>query len=576
MKKYGKILGTMFLISCQLTSVVFANGDVCDVKKSAELGKCDIVIETKPNASVLVQILPASKSLNALDNENTIGDSIKYFRNVVADENGKASISVEIEDSGEYMVYAKFDGNDQIDADDGNKIYFVTKDKYEDIIERLNEKLSNDDFDGFKAILLNKNDNGIDNTQAIGFPSDLTIDYDKAIEMLYNNVKTSLMGTDAKKNSALVNACIGIEALKENKTDNAFPFLEEYLNISAEFEKFSSKHIKNETAEKKFSAILKNELKTLTNAELDQIAKPAQKALILTVVNYPENAGTNIKEVMNAYKGILAENGLNTLSENVRVYDLLKGKNLSTIQQLVAEYNSALATVNNQGSSGGGGGSSSGGGGGASASGGNTTSDRNPDSLVHDGGLAPSVGQKLDMDFEDLDGVDWAYSAISRLYEKKIISGYSENQFKPSNKVKREEFVKMLVCAMGLDGEVAENTFKDTKGDWSENYVAVAFKRNLVKGISEGVFGKGREISRQDMSVMIYNALLASGYKPAGHSYNFDDAAAEYAKTAIAELSGLGIVSGVGDNKFNPTANSTRAEAAVIIDRALNYFNKGE
>lgn len=52
-------------------------------------------------------------------------------------------------------------------------------------------------------------------------------------------------------------------------------------------------------------------------------------------------------------------------------------------------------------------------------------------------------------------------------------------------------------------------------------------------------------------------------YTPNGHSYNFSDEASDYARTAIAELSGMGIVNGVGDNIFNPFGISTRAEAAV-------------
>ena len=41
---------------------------------------------------------------------------------------------------------------------------------------------------------------------------------------------------------------------------------------------------------------------------------------------------------------------------------------------------------------------------------------------------------------------------------------------------------------------------------------------------------------------------------------------------AIAELSDIGVINGVGDNMFAPEKTATRAEAAVIIERALQYL----
>ena len=45
---------------------------------------------------------------------------------------------------------------------------------------------------------------------------------------------------------------------------------------------------------------------------------------------------------------------------------------------------------------------------------------------------------------------------------------------------------------------------------------------------------------------------------------------ASYAKTAISDLIGHGIVIG-NNNKINPTSNITRAEMAVILHRVLTY-----
>ena len=45
----------------------------------------------------------------------------------------------------------------------------------------------------------------------------------------------------------------------------------------------------------------------------------------------------------------------------------------------------------------------------------------------------------------------------------------------------------------------------------------------------------------------------------------------DYAYAAVSALAGEGIINGTGENKFSPKNNTTRAEAAVLI----NAFMKG-
>ena len=54
---------------------------------------------------------------------------------------------------------------------------------------------------------------------------------------------------------------------------------------------------------------------------------------------------------------------------------------------------------------------------------------------------------------------------------------------------------------------------------------------------------------------------------------NFDDMSgiSDYAYAAVSALAGEGIINGTGENKFSPKNNTTRAEAAVLI----NAFMKG-
>ena len=45
-----------------------------------------------------------------------------------------------------------------------------------------------------------------------------------------------------------------------------------------------------------------------------------------------------------------------------------------------------------------------------------------------------------------------------------------------------------------------------------------------------------------------------------------------WAKDAIEIMAGLGIINGVGNNKFDPNSNATRAQSAVIMYRFYQTF----
>lgn len=51
----------------------------------------------------------------------------------------------------------------------------------------------------------------------------------------------------------------------------------------------------------------------------------------------------------------------------------------------------------------------------------------------------------------------------------------------------------------------------------------------------------------------------------------FKDIAGHWAQGNIEHLAQIGVVSGKGDGNFDPNSPITRAEAAVIVDRAINY-----
>lgn len=183
-------------------------------------------------------------------------------------------------------------------------------------------------------------------------------------------------------------------------------------------------------------------------------------------------------------------------------------------------------------------------------------------------------GAVVEMPFSDLADFEWAKDSVEKLYKKGVVKGKSENLFDPSANVSREEFTAMIVRALGLKSSGAAFEFDDVSKDrWSREAVAAAFENNIINGVSETSFAPEESISRQDMAAIAYRICSANGLGEEKFEQEaFSDGAdiAEYAQTAAASLLKAGIMLGA-DGNFRPSANATRAEAAVIIDRVITF-----
>ncbi|MBE5040952.1 immunoglobulin-like domain-containing protein [Ructibacterium gallinarum] len=175
--------------------------------------------------------------------------------------------------------------------------------------------------------------------------------------------------------------------------------------------------------------------------------------------------------------------------------------------------------------------------------------------------------------FNDLDGVPWAEEAITALKNMGIVSGNGTGEYEPAREVTREEFVKMLLLTLGVDiSQTEEGTpFTDCAEDqWYYSYVVAAYKNGIVEGMSDGTFGIGTSITRQDMAVMISRAAEQFGTDlSSGESKTFVDAEniSEYAVEAVDKLSAAGLLNGDDAGRFNPMDCANRAEVAVVMYR---------
>jgi len=110
--------------------------------------------------------------------------------------------------------------------------------------------------------------------------------------------------------------------------------------------------------------------------------------------------------------------------------------------------------------------------------------------------------------FNDTAGL-WMDQDVRYLAARGIINGTGNKQFSPSAKVTRADFVTMLVRLLGVHAEPATR-FDDVGDDaYYAGEVAAAKALGIVSGIGGNRFDPGGVISRQDAAVMLYRALQA-------------------------------------------------------------------
>nr|WP_267490774.1 S-layer homology domain-containing protein [Paenibacillus monticola] len=178
--------------------------------------------------------------------------------------------------------------------------------------------------------------------------------------------------------------------------------------------------------------------------------------------------------------------------------------------------------------------------------------------------------------FTDIKG-HWAKADIELLASKMVVSGTTATNFAPDHNITRAEFAALLVRSLALNSDAAAATFKDVKAsDWFAGSIGAAVKAKLVSGYEDGSFKPNAPITREQMTVMIAKAITAAGKTVSSQAESlniFSDSSkiSNWAKVSVSQSVQAGIISGMTDTTFVPLANATRAQAAVMLKRYLQY-----
>ncbi|MBQ4557464.1 MAG: S-layer homology domain-containing protein [Clostridia bacterium] len=104
--------------------------------------------------------------------------------------------------------------------------------------------------------------------------------------------------------------------------------------------------------------------------------------------------------------------------------------------------------------------------------------------------------------FNDVDEKGWYTGYINYAVANGIVIGDGDGNFRPDDKVKYEEAIKVIICVLGLDKDIVVDP-----ADWSKGYLEAAKKMGLTNNLKGK---KGEYMVRGDVAVICDAGVTAS------------------------------------------------------------------
>ena len=184
----------------------------------------------------------------------------------------------------------------------------------------------------------------------------------------------------------------------------------------------------------------------------------------------------------------------------------------------------------------------------------------------------------------------FAEADISKLFAMGILDG-EVKFFQPNQQITRGQYVTMLVKALKLPIDTSYQTqinkrgakvsivFPDVLPERADYpYIMAAYKAGLAIGRGNGQFYVDSIIPRDEAIVMLVRALGLTnlGLEPTPITPFTDDARVPaWAKKDVYAAARIGIVRGDARGNFNPSNPVSKAEAAALVNRLVEYMRTG-
>ncbi|MBO5007990.1 MAG: S-layer homology domain-containing protein [Clostridia bacterium] len=559
MKKY--FIPFVFIMVLLASICVYAEG--LNIEQLDLNGGFQISGNEKENSNVILYLCHKDEpsgstlSLEAIDRER-----IEYVGQTKTDDDGNYSFTVSVAGgSEEYEVYLYSEGK----LVQTGEISYSNNDEFKEKVGAITTLAKADKTE--KELVADITAYIDDNVKAFGISGEINkimgeTEKTNMSALLYENyLKNEKLNTiiesDLKRSKEIIKTYAVIAALNGGKVENVIKYTNELNLKEYAIGNWGIDEVVTATMQRLITQRVSNQ--GITNEET--LYQKLTEALILEVIKEPDGWG-NVKRLLEDFEDFLS---IDTDNTKDKVYQNMTGKTYDSKKAVKTAFENESESSGERSPSR------------------TNSSDRGTkisieSNLVSKPAITPIATEDLTkqpVSFDDMEDYAWAEEAVLFLAEKEIIAGKAENKYVPEDSITRAEFAKLLCLVFELPEASADINFADVNSDdWYYPYVTTLVKHNIARGISVDRFGSEEIISRQDICVLITNALDFKDIelkKEVGTKTFYDYSAIEnYAKEAVTVMQTSGIISGYTDNTFRPVGGTTRAEAAVILYRLYN------
>ena len=179
-------------------------------------------------------------------------------------------------------------------------------------------------------------------------------------------------------------------------------------------------------------------------------------------------------------------------------------------------------------------------------------------------------GDAENIAFQDVHENDWYYDPVQYVSKNKLMTGLNETTFGPIDSLARAQFAVILHRMNGEPEVPYSARFHDVgEGLWYTNAILWAADTQVVTGYSNGNFGTGDKINREQMALMMFRYANYKGYDTSARadfsSYQDASMVSDFAAEAIGKYN---------ETQLDPKGNASRAECATIIMRFVEKYGK--
>lgn len=181
--------------------------------------------------------------------------------------------------------------------------------------------------------------------------------------------------------------------------------------------------------------------------------------------------------------------------------------------------------------------------------------------------------------FKDVSETEWYFKAVKFCYDHGMIMGTTATTFEPNAKLTRGMLVtilyridgKVLVYGDCTFPDVSENMYYYNAIKWASNY-------GIVKGYEDGKFRPNKNVSREELVVILRNYLRSRGVDTTTTTdlsvFNDGNKVSSFAQSAVEWAIANNVITGyTHDNTIKPQGTATRAETAAVL---YKYFRNSD